>query len=70
MPTNLPAQPWPRTARALQTTRPRSSEEDDLFVVLCFALSPLAVLLILLLLAAPGQLSSAYVCGEEQCLAP
>ncbi len=69
MPTNLPAQPWPRTARALQT-KSEHDEGDDLFVVLCFALSPLAVLMLLFFLASPSQMSSAYVCGEEQCIAP
>jgi hypothetical protein len=69
MPTNLPAQPWLRTARTFPTTTERE-QRDEFFVVLSFALSPLAVLLVLLFLTAPSQMSSAYVCGEEQCVAP
>ncbi len=72
MPTNLPAQPWPQTARPLQAAAKHEDYEDqeNLFVVLCFALSPLAILLLLFLVAAPNQFSVAYACSEEQCAAP
>ncbi len=69
MPTNLPAQPWPCAAHATQLRR-ESDTEAELFVVLCFALSPLAVFLALLFLATPDQVAAAYICSEEQCMAP
>ncbi len=66
MPTDLPTQPWPTIARGTELLR----DDDDrtqLLVLLCFALPPLAVLLLVFFLAGPERMSLSLVCGDTAC---
>ncbi len=66
MPTDLPAQPWPTI---VQGTEPLRDDDDrtQLLVVLCFALSPLAVLLLVFFLTGPERMSLSLECGDTAC---
>jgi hypothetical protein len=68
MPTDLPAQPWPTIAEARQGQR-GDGERTQLLTLLCFALSPLAILLLLFFLIGPEKMAQALVCGEPECVA-
>ncbi len=69
MPTNLPAQPLPLFARFALKWRELSDEQNELLVVMSFALSPVAVFIVLLLLFGPEGMSSAGQCEDVQCIA-
>jgi hypothetical protein len=70
MQTNLPSQRLPLVEGLAHLQYVNESDQAELYVVLAFAMPPLMVLLMLLFLATPEQVSDVSVCGEPQCIAP
>ncbi len=71
MPTNLPARPLPQPLlqRLAHTWRELTDDQNELLVVMSFALSPFAVLIVLFLFNTPEKMSAAWQCEEVQCIA-
>ncbi len=70
MPTNLPSRSLPFIEGLVHERHADECGQAELYAVLAFAMSPLMVLLMLLFLATPEQVSDVWACGEPQCMAP
>jgi len=67
MPTDLPLRPsfFIKNARRLNWI---DKDEREFLLVFCFALSPLAVLIMMFLLLSPTQMIQSLSCGDTICI--
>jgi len=66
MPTTLPAQPWLHFKSGGESLKLK--DQREFIILLSFALSPLAVLLVLFCLAGPEKMSGEWLCDEPGCM--